>query len=119
MSTNKPHKGLQKRMRISKTGKVKHKPSGSKHLKSHKSAKRLRGLAKDKYLWSSQTKPLELLLFRRLRGKDQPRTALRKSPSPAERQALKAAAKAEAAKAAPAPAPKPTVRGGVKAKAKA
>lgn len=104
MSTNKPHKGLLKRMRISKTGKVKHKPSGSKHLKSHKSSKRLRGLAQDKYLWSSETKGIEMLLFRRLRGKDQPRAAVRKSPSPAERKAKqaekRAAAKAAAAKPA-------------------
>lgn len=97
MSTNKPHKGLLKRMRISKTGKVKHKPTGSKHLKSHKSSKRLRRLAKDKYLWSSQTKGLEELLHRRLRGLDQPRAAIRKSPSPAERKAQKEARKAEAA----------------------
>ncbi len=100
MSTNKPHKGLLKRMKITKTGKVKHKPAGSKHLKSSKSAKRLRRLAQSKYLWSSQTKGLEELLFRRLRGKDQPRSAVRKSPSPAERKAQKAAKKEAAAKAA-------------------
>lgn len=115
MSTNKPHKGLLKRMRITKTGKVKHKPAGSKHLKSHKSAKRLRKLAKDKYLWSSQTGGLEELLFRRLRGMDQPRAAQRKSPSPAERKALKEAKKAGAGKAPAAPARKVTARGGAKA----
>ena len=100
MSTNKPHKGLLKRMKISKTGQVKHKPAGGKHLKSHKSAKRLRRLSQDKYLLSSQTKGLEELLFRRLRGTDQPRSAVRKSPSPAERKAQKAARKAGLAKPA-------------------
>lgn len=102
MSTNKPHKGIQKRMRFTATGMVKHKSANSKHLKSNKSAKRLRRLRKDKFLWSSQTKGLEMLLFRRLRGKDQPRTAFRKSPTPAE----KKASRAEAAKLAAMPAKK-------------
>jgi hypothetical protein len=38
-------------------------------------------------------KRLEKLLFRRLRGRNQPRTALRRSPSPQERAAAKAAKK--------------------------
>ena len=96
MSTNKPHKGILKRMRITGTGKVKHKSSNSKHLKSNKSGKRLRKLRKDRFLWSSQTEGIALLLFRRLRGKDQPRSAQRRSPSPAAKKALRAAA-AEAA----------------------
>lgn len=109
MSTNKPHKGLLKRMRISKTGKVKHKSANSKHLKSNKSANRLRRLNKDRYLLSSETKAMELLLFRRLRGKDQPRSIVRKSASPAERKAQLAANK-EAAKKAPAGEGSPKVR---------
>lgn len=97
MSTNKPHKGIQKRMRFTATGMVKHKSANSKHLKSNKSGKRLRRLRKDRYLWSSQTKGLETLLFRRLRGKDQPRAAFRKSPTPAEKKAARAAAAAAVA----------------------
>jgi large subunit ribosomal protein L35 len=90
---NKPHKGLLKRMRITKSGKVKHKSANSKHLKSVKSPGRLRRLRKDRFVKSSQAKGLEQLLFRRLRGSDQPRSALKRNPSPAERKAAEAEAK--------------------------
>lgn len=98
MPKNKPHKGLLKRIRISKTGKVRHKTAGHKHLRSVKGGKRLRQLRKDPYMADADVKRLEKLLFRRLRGRTQPRTALKRSPSPAER-------KGEAAP----PAPKPKV----------
>lgn len=90
MPKNKPHKGLLKRMRITKTGKVKHKSAFGKHLRSGKSPARLRRLRQDNYLTSSDAKRLEELLHRRLRGREQPRTALRRSPSPAERRAAQA-----------------------------
>lgn len=97
MASNKPHKGVLKRMRITKTGKVKHKSANSKHLKSSKSPNRLRRLRKDRYLLSTETKALEQLLFRRLRGRDQARSVIKRSPTPAERKA--AAAEKAAAKA--------------------
>jgi large subunit ribosomal protein L35 len=100
MSTNKPHKGVLKRFRITKTGKVKHKSANSKHLKSVKSPNRLRRLRKDKYVTTAEAKALELLLFRRLRGRSQPRAALKISPTPAQRKAAQAERKA-AAKTAP------------------
>ncbi|MBL8763718.1 MAG: 50S ribosomal protein L35 [Phycisphaerae bacterium] len=99
MPKHKPHKGLLKRMRVTKTGKVKHKSAGSKHLKSHKSPNRLRRLRKDKFLSNAEAKSMEKLLFRRLRGRNQPRTALRISPSPAESRAAKAEKAAAAKKA--------------------
>lgn len=103
MKANKPHKGLLKRMRVTKTGKVKHKSANSKHLKSSKSSSRLRRLRKDRYVSSSEASALEIMLNRRIRGADQPRSAIKRSPSPAERKAKQAAkaaaAKAEAAKA--------------------
>jgi large subunit ribosomal protein L35 len=98
MPKNKSHKGLLKRIRISKTGKVRHRSANHKHLRSGKGGKRLRQLRKDPYMSSADAKRLEKLLFRRVRGRDQPRTALRRSPSPAERRAMKEA-KAAAAKA--------------------
>jgi large subunit ribosomal protein L35 len=99
----KPHKGILKRMRITKTGKVKHKSANSKHLKSAKSPKRLRRLRKDRYVSAAEANVLEMLLNRRIRGRDQPRTALRRSPSPAESAKIKAekAAARKAAAAAP------------------
>lgn len=90
MKANKPHKGVLKRMRVTKTGKVKHKSSNSKHLKSVKSPGRLRRLRKDRYVSASEAIGLELLLHRRIRGREQPRTALKRSPSPAENKAGKA-----------------------------
>jgi large subunit ribosomal protein L35 len=97
MPKNKLHKGLLKRIRISKTGKVRHRAAGHKHLRSGKGGKRLRRLRKDPYMANPDAKRLEKLLFRRLRGRTQPRTAIRKSPSPAQRKAA-AAAKASAKK---------------------
>ena len=93
MPKNKQHKGILKRIRISKTGKVRHKTAGHKHLRSGKGGKRLRQMRKDPYMANPEAKRLEKLLFRRLRGRTQPRTAIRKSPSPAERHAAEAEAK--------------------------
>ena len=82
MPKNKIHKGLSKRIRVSKTGKVRHRTAYHKHLSSHKSGKRLRQLRQDRNVSSSEAKRFEKLLFRRLRGRNQPRTSLRRSPSP-------------------------------------
>ena len=94
MPKNKSHKGILKRMKITKTGLVRHNRAFGKHLRSHKSAKRLRRLRQDKYLSNPEAKRLERLLYRRLRGRDQSRATLRRSPSPQERKAAQAAAEA-------------------------
>jgi large subunit ribosomal protein L35 len=123
MSKNKPHKGLLKRIRISKTGKVRHRTAGHKHLRSGKGGKRLRSLRKDPFISNSDAVRLERGLFRRLRGRDQARSAIKKSPSPAQRKAAKVAKKAvvkTVAKAwAKAADPKPSVKSVAKASAKA
>lgn len=98
MPKNKPHKGLSKRIRVSKSGFVKHKSANHKHLRSGKGGKRLRRLRKSPIMADADVKRLEKLLFRRLRGRTQPRAALRKSPSPAQRRAAKETAKAAPAK---------------------
>jgi large subunit ribosomal protein L35 len=90
MPKNKSHKGVLKRIRISKTGKVKHKKAFTGHLRSTKSSKRQRRLREPKYLSNPEAKRLEKLLHRRLRGSTQPRHSLRRSPSPAERRARQA-----------------------------
>jgi large subunit ribosomal protein L35 len=97
MPKNKNHKGLLKRMRVTKTGKIRHRSANHKHLRSGKGGKRLRQLRKDPYMSNADAKRLEKLLFRRLRGRNQPRTAIRRSPSPAERRAAQEAAAAPAA----------------------
>jgi len=106
MPKNKPHQGTLKRVRITKTGKVKHAAAGFKHLRSDKPKKRLRRLRRGSTLLASDTKRLSLLLFRRLRGENQAVSAIRKSPSPAARKAKREEArkvmaqKVEAARAA-------------------
>ncbi len=100
MSTekNKPHKGLLKRVRVTKTGMVKHKSANSKHLKSGKSPNRLRRLRKDRFASNAEAGALERQLHRRLRGRDEDRATIRKSPSPAERKAALAKKRALEAK---------------------
>jgi len=100
MPKNKSHKGLKKRIRVTKTGKIRHRSANHKHLRSGKGGKRLRQLRKDPYMSSADTKRLEKLLFRRLRGRDQPRAAIRRSPSPEQRKAAKAEAVAARSQAA-------------------
>jgi large subunit ribosomal protein L35 len=98
MPKHKNHKGLLKRIRITKSGLIRHRTSGHKHLRSGKGGKKLRQYRNDPYMSSADTKRLEKLLFRRLRGREQPRTSLRRSPSPEQRkaaQAAKAAAQGE------------------------
>ncbi|MEZ6235756.1 MAG: bL35 family ribosomal protein [Phycisphaerales bacterium] len=91
MPKNRPHKGFLKRFRISKTGMVRHRSAYHKHLSSSKSGKRLRQLRKDRFCANPDAKRFERLLFRRLRGRTQPRAALRRSPNPAQRREMKAA----------------------------
>jgi large subunit ribosomal protein L35 len=96
MPKNKSHKATLKRMKITKSGLVRHNRAFGKHLRSHKSATRLRRLRKDKYMSNPEAKRLERLLYRRLRGRDQARTAIRRSPSPEAKRAAREAAKNEA-----------------------
>jgi len=97
MPKSKPHKGLLKRIRLTKTGKVHHRKAGSKHLRSHKSADRLRRLRSDRYMTKAEAKRVGKLLFRAVRGRNQPRTSLKRSPSPEQRRAKREAARQAAA----------------------
>jgi hypothetical protein len=65
-------------------------------LKSGKSPNRLRRLRKDKFASNAEAGALERQLHRRLRGRDQDRATIKRSPTPAESKARKA----EKAKAA-------------------
>ena len=94
MPKNKPHKGLLKRIKISKTGKIRHKSCGTGHLKSGKTSKRLRQLRKDTVFADTEIRRVSKMLGRRLRGRTQPRAAIKRSPSPADRAAAKEAANA-------------------------
>ncbi len=91
MPKNKSHKGLLKRIRISKSGKIRHRSAFHKHLSSRKSAKRLRQLRKDRFMASADTKRFERLLYRRLRGRNQPASSRKRSPSPEQKRAMREA----------------------------
>ena len=99
MPKNKSHKASLKRIRLTKTGLVRHNRAFGKHLRSSKSSKRLRRLRTDKMMSNPEAKRLEKLLFRRLRGRDQTRAALRRNPTPTERKKAQADARAERVKA--------------------
>ena len=96
MPKMKTHKGLLKRIRMTRTGKARHKRAGCKHLRSAKSPKRLRRLRQETYMKTSDAKRLSRLLGTKIRGREQPRSAVRRSPSPAERRSLREAARAAA-----------------------
>jgi len=117
MAKSKNHKGLLKRIRITKSGLVRHRSANHKHLRSGKGGKRLRQMRKDPFMSNPEAKRIEKLLFRRLRGRDQSRATLRVSPSPAQRKAAREAAKA-AATAAKAPAAAPAAKSAAKPAAK-
>lgn len=89
----KSHKGLLKRVKISKTGKVNHNKAGFKHLRSSKRPKRLRRLRGGSIMSTPDAKRAAKLLFMRLRGRDQPRSVIRRSPTPEQKRALREAAK--------------------------
>jgi large subunit ribosomal protein L35 len=93
----KTHKGTLKRVKISKTGKVNHNAAGYKHLRSGKRPKRKTRLRGGSLMSTPDAKRVGKILFMRLRGKDQPRSVIRKSPTPAERKAKREAAKKLAA----------------------
>ena len=95
MPKNKRHKGLLKRIRVSKTGKIRHRTAYHKHLSSHKTGKRLRQLRRDTIVSSPEAKRFEKLLFRRLRGRTQPRASIKASPSPEQRRAMREAASSD------------------------
>lgn len=99
MSKNKSHKSSLKRIRLTATGMVRHNRAFGKHLRSSKSSKRLRRLRTDKLMSNPEAKRLEKLLYRRLRGRDQARAALKRSPTPAERKKVQSEARAARTKA--------------------
>jgi len=90
MPKNKPHKGLLKRVKISKTGKIRHKSCGTGHLKSGKTSKRLRQLRTDTIIADNEIRRASKMLSRRLRGRTQPLSAIKRNPSPAQRAAARA-----------------------------
>lgn len=71
MPKTKSHKGLLKRIKITKTGKVRFGRPGSRHLKSNKTGEEIRGYRKKSYMRSGDKKRLKMLLHRPLRSQEE------------------------------------------------
>jgi large subunit ribosomal protein L35 len=77
MPKNKSHKGLLKRAKITKSGRVRFRKPGSRHLKSNKSGNATRGYRLSQYARAGDMKRLGILLFRPLKSQDQHEQQLR------------------------------------------
>jgi large subunit ribosomal protein L35 len=66
MPKNKPNKGLLKRIRITKSGRVKSKPAFSGHLRSHKSGETMRSYRRAKYAHAADVGRAARMLHRRI-----------------------------------------------------
>ncbi|MBN1796359.1 MAG: 50S ribosomal protein L35 [Sedimentisphaerales bacterium] len=62
MPKQKTHKGLKKRVKVTASGKVKHKKAGAGHLMSSKNAKRRRRLSTAGILDSTEIKRIKVAL---------------------------------------------------------
>ncbi len=63
MPKNKPNKGLLKRIKVTKTGKIKMNPAFGRHRRSHKPGTMLRGYRRPKYAHASDVKRIASMLF--------------------------------------------------------
>jgi large subunit ribosomal protein L35 len=63
MPKNKPNKGLLKRIRLTKSGKVKFGRAYGRHLRSHKSASLLRSYRKAKYATAGDARRVRNMLW--------------------------------------------------------
>jgi large subunit ribosomal protein L35 len=57
MPKQKVHKGLKKRVKVTASGKIKHKRSGAGHLMSHKSAKHRKRVTSSTVMTETRLKP--------------------------------------------------------------
>lgn len=71
MPKNKSHKGLLKRIKITKSGKVRFRAPASRHLKSNKTGTQVQSYRKNRYARAGDLKALSKMLFRPLRSEDQ------------------------------------------------
>ena len=101
MPKNKSHRGLLKRIKLTKSGKVRFKAPNSRHLKSNKRGEEVQSYRKSRYAASGDLRFLKKLLHRGLRSEE-------RSIADAEaREAAAAGAGATTAKAKPAAKSKP------------
>ena len=68
MPKNKPNKGLLKRIRITKSGKIKFRRAFGRHLRSHKNGKTMRSYRKPIYAKAGEVKRVRALLFTKVKS---------------------------------------------------
>ena len=81
MPKQKPHKGLLKRVRITKSGKIKMHRAFGRHLRSHKSAQTIRSYRKATYAHASDMKRVSMLLGLKTRRRSKAASPAKESPA--------------------------------------
>jgi large subunit ribosomal protein L35 len=76
MPKNKSHKGLLKRIKVTKSGKVRFGAPHSRHLKSNKSGTAVQSYRRKGYMRAGDLRAIGKLLFRPLRSQEKHETAL-------------------------------------------
>src|SRR5262245_1841071 len=71
MPKNKSHKGLQKRIKITKTGKIRFRAPHGRHLKSNKTGTKVQSYRKNRYAHAGDLVALSKMVFRPLRSEQQ------------------------------------------------
>lgn len=71
MPKSKSHKGLLKRIKITKTGKIRFRSPNSRHLKSNKTGAAVRSYRRPRYARAGDMSRFGKLLFRPLRSQEQ------------------------------------------------
>lgn len=71
MPKSKSHKGLLKRIKITKSGKIRFRSPNSRHLKSNKTGVAVRSYRRPRYARAGDMKRFSALLFRPLRSQEQ------------------------------------------------
>ncbi len=75
MPKNKPNKGLLKRIRFTKSGKVKFRRAFGRHLRSHKSGKLMRSYRRPAYAKAGDVRRVRAMLFTSVRSENQAKAA--------------------------------------------
>ncbi len=84
MPKNKPNKGLLKRIRITKSGKIKFRRAFGRHLRSHKNGKTMRSYRKPIYAKAGEVSRVRALLFTKVKSSSHS-TASKKAEPVAEK----------------------------------
>ena len=71
MPKSKSHKGLLKRIKITKSGKIRFRSPNSRHIKSNKTGEQIRSYRRPRYARAGDMKRYSMLLFRPLRSQEQ------------------------------------------------